>query len=78
MRLHGVRIVVDDLAAARRFYLPETPSRFLARPIRPGCRPAESFRTDDLDYPQELTRSLEADPDFKAAFEALTPGRRRG
>jgi len=35
------------------------------------------FRKDDLDYPAELTGMLEHDPTLKAAFEALTPGRRR-
>lgn len=33
---------------------------------------------DDLTYPDELTDRLDADPDFRAAFETLTPGRRRG
>ncbi|SMX50853.1 YdeI/OmpD-associated family protein [Maliponia aquimaris] len=36
------------------------------------------FAKDDLDYPEELTAQLEADEAFRAAFEALTPGRRRG
>ena len=36
------------------------------------------FKKDDLDYPDELTDALDADPELKAAFEALTPGRRRG
>lgn len=33
---------------------------------------------DDLDYPDELVERLDADPEFREAFEALTPGRRRG
>lgn len=33
---------------------------------------------DDLAYPDELTERLRADPDLAEAFEALTPGRRRG
>ncbi len=32
---------------------------------------------DDLDYPAELIDKLDADADFRGAFEALTPGRRR-
>ena len=32
---------------------------------------------DDLDYPAELVDRLDADDRFRAAFEALTPGRRR-
>ncbi|MSU88007.1 hypothetical protein GE300_00055 [Rhodobacteraceae bacterium 2CG4] len=31
-----------------------------------------------LVYPDELRAKMDADPDFKAAFEALTPGRQRG
>jgi uncharacterized protein YdeI (YjbR/CyaY-like superfamily) len=33
---------------------------------------------DDLDYPPELADRLDGDPEFSTAFEALTPGRRRG
>lgn len=36
------------------------------------------FPKDDLDYPAELADRLDSDPAFRAAFEALTPGRRRG
>ncbi len=36
------------------------------------------FAKDDLDYPDELTDKLDRDEAFRAAFEALTPGRRRG
>ena len=35
------------------------------------------FAKDDLDYPPELIDRLDADADFRTAFEALTPGRRR-
>lgn len=37
-----------------------------------------NFRKDDLADPAELTEKLAADPELKAAFEALTPGRQRG
>jgi uncharacterized protein YdeI (YjbR/CyaY-like superfamily) len=36
------------------------------------------LQNDDLELPAELTDRLDADPALKAAFEALTPGRRRG
>jgi uncharacterized protein YdeI (YjbR/CyaY-like superfamily) len=36
------------------------------------------FPKDDLGYPEELVERLDGDPEFRAAFEALTPGRRRG
>ena len=32
----------------------------------------------DLEYPAELVARFGEDPDFEAAFEGLTPGRRRG
>ncbi|AGT10359.1 YdeI/OmpD-associated family protein [Paracoccus aminophilus] len=32
---------------------------------------------DDLAYPDELSEALATDPELAAAFEALTPGRRR-
>lgn len=37
-----------------------------------------SFEKDDLDYPPELQAALDEDASLEAAFEALTPGRRRG
>jgi len=33
---------------------------------------------DDLAYPEELLARLKCDPELQAAFEALTPGRKRG
>lgn len=36
------------------------------------------FPKDDLEYPEELVDRLDGDTDFRTAFEALTPGRRRG
>ncbi|WBU64210.1 YdeI/OmpD-associated family protein [Paracoccus aerodenitrificans] len=33
---------------------------------------------DDLAYPEELQARLDENPDFRLAFEGLTPGRRRG
>jgi uncharacterized protein YdeI (YjbR/CyaY-like superfamily) len=35
-------------------------------------------KTSDLKFPEELQVMLDEFPDFKAAFEALTPGRQRG
>ncbi|HRM73107.1 MAG TPA: YdeI/OmpD-associated family protein, partial [Paracoccus sp. (in: a-proteobacteria)] len=36
------------------------------------------FAKDDLAYPEELVERLEEDSELQSAFEALTPGRRRG
>jgi len=35
-------------------------------------------KTSDFAVPEEFQSRLDADPDLKAAFEALTPGRQRG
>ncbi len=34
-------------------------------------------KTSDFEIPEELTRKFTEDPDFKRAFEALTPGRQK-
>ncbi|SPF77864.1 YdeI/OmpD-associated family protein [Pseudoprimorskyibacter insulae] len=36
------------------------------------------FEKDDLAYPDELTEALENDSELQEAWDALTPGRRRG
>lgn len=33
---------------------------------------------DDIIYPEELVAALEEDPELQEAFDALTPGRKRG
>lgn len=38
----------------------------------------EAVEPRDLDLPDELVDAFDTDPDFRAAFEALTPGRQRG
>ncbi len=35
-------------------------------------------KTSEFEMPEELQQKLDEDPDFKSAFEALTPGRQRG
>ncbi len=37
-----------------------------------------NFKKEPEPMPEELTEILEADPELKSAFEALTPGRQRG
>ena len=37
-----------------------------------------TFAKDDLPYPEELILALDENPDLALAFDALTPGRRRG
>ncbi|MEP1033035.1 DUF1801 domain-containing protein [Ekhidna sp.] len=38
----------------------------------------EMKETKEFHFPKELEAKFEEDPDFKSAFEALTPGRQRG
>ncbi|QSE98042.1 YdeI/OmpD-associated family protein [Fulvivirga lutea] len=38
----------------------------------------EYKKTSEYNIPEELQSALDNDPEFKAAFEALTPGRQRG
>lgn len=35
-------------------------------------------KTEDFNFPEELTQKFNENPEFKTAFEALTPGRQRG
>jgi uncharacterized protein YdeI (YjbR/CyaY-like superfamily) len=35
-------------------------------------------KTEDFNVPKELTQKFNKNPEFKTAFEALTPGRQRG
>ncbi len=60
---------IDALAPTLRAYLAEAMDKAAIRIDLPQ---------DDLDYPQELTDRIDADPEFSTAFDALTPGRRRG
>lgn len=60
---------IDALAPTLRAYLAEAMDKAGVRIDLPK---------DDLDHPQELTDRLDADPEFAVAFNALTPGRRRG
>ncbi len=51
--------------------------------VREAAEAAEAglkveFAKDDLEYPEELVDRLDADDGLRAAFEGLTPGRRRG
>ncbi len=42
-----------------------------------GAR-VEMTKSKNLDYPEEFIQALDADPALAKAFEALTPGRKRG
>lgn len=71
MRFHSVAEVAEKADALRGI---------LARAIaveQAGLK-VEFTARHELDYPEELIARIEADPEFADAFEALTPGRKRG
>ena len=70
MKFHGVDEIAE-LEAVIRAYVAEAVANEKA-----GLK--VDLPKDDLDYPEELVDRLDGDPDFRAAFEGLTPGRRRG
>ena len=64
---------VEDVTSA------EQPIRALIKDaIRVEQAGLKVEKSDELDYPDELAFAFDDDPDFRAAFEALTPGRQRG
>jgi uncharacterized protein YdeI (YjbR/CyaY-like superfamily) len=65
----GILAMEDTLKA----YLTEA-----AELERAGAKVDFAKDRDDIPVPEELQARLDDDPEFRAAFEALTPGRRRG
>lgn len=51
---------------------------FEAMEIERAGLKVEFKKTDEFPMPEELQQKLDAIPELKAAFEALTPGRQRG
>lgn len=70
MKFHGVDEIAEQEAVIRAYVAEAAENEKAGRKI--------DLPKDDLDYPQELADRLDGDPDFRTAFEALTPGRRRG
>lgn len=62
---------IDAMEGALRDYVAQAVAI-----AREGRKP--EMRADDIDLPPELEAALAADDGLRAAFEALTPGRRRG
>jgi uncharacterized protein YdeI (YjbR/CyaY-like superfamily) len=63
---------IDQLEPVLRSYLQE------AIEVERAGRKVEFKGTDEYEVPEELEEKFAADPEFHAAFEALTPGRQRG
>ncbi|SDI10043.1 YdeI/OmpD-associated family protein [Salipiger marinus] len=70
-------VVLTDLAQVAP--LADVLQRYLAEAVALEAEGRRvTFAKDDLDLPEELTEALAQDPALAAAFDALTPGRRRG
>ncbi len=69
LRFSSVRDVVEAEASIRYFVREAIKAEEAGLKIEAG---------DEPEYPEELVAILGEDPEFKAAFERLTPGRRRG
>ena len=71
MRFTGMA-QVEELAGVLRAHVQE------AIRVEASGRQVAFTASEELAYPDEMRRWLEADPALEAAFEGLTPGRRRG
>lgn len=63
---------IEDQKAIIQKYLEEA-----VRVEKEGLK-VEYKNTSEFEMPEELEEKLNVDPEFKEAFEALTPGRQRG
>jgi len=70
MKFHGVDEIAEQDAVIRAYVAEAIANEKAGLKV--------DLPKDDLDYPEELVDRLDGDPEFRAAFEALTPGRQRG
>lgn len=63
---------IEELEAVLKAYI------FEAIKVEKAGLKVELKKTRDFDSPEELQQVLEENPEFKTAFESLTPGRQRG
>ena len=63
---------IEELEAVLKAYI------FEAMEVEKAGLKVELKKTRDFDSPEELQQVLEENPEFKTAFESLTPGRQRG
>ena len=68
MRFTGVREVTEAAGSIRAYVREAIQVEEAGLKVEKGT---------DLEYPDELVERFNADPDLKAAFERLTPGRQR-
>ena len=70
VRFHGLDEILAKQDLLKRYILEAIALEQAGRKV--------VFEKDDLVWPEELSARLAGDPALQAAFEALTPGRRRG
>lgn len=63
---------IEELEAVLKAYI------FEAMEVEKAGLKVELKKTKEFDSPEELQQVLEENPEFKSAFESLTPGRQRG
>ena len=63
---------IEELETVLKAYI------FEAIKVEKAGLKVELKKTRDFDSPEELQQVLEENPEFKTAFESLTPGRQRG
>ena len=63
---------IIDLKATIKAYI------FEAIEVEKAGLKVTAKKTEEFNVPEELTEKFNASPEFKTAFEALTPGRQRG
>lgn len=70
MKFHGVDEIAEQEAVIRAYVAEAIANEKAGLKV--------DLPKDDFDYPEELVDRLDGDPEFRAAFEGLTPGRQRG
>jgi uncharacterized protein YdeI (YjbR/CyaY-like superfamily) len=63
---------IDDLAPIIKAYIYE------AIEVEKAGLKVDFKKTKEFNIPEEFQKALDVNPDLKSAFEALTPGRKRG
>lgn len=71
MRFTNLQEILDQESTIKAYI-------FEAIEIEKSGLKVEMKKTREYDIPEELQRKLDSDEEFKTAFEALTPGRKRG
>ena len=71
VRFTNVKQVMDQLDVLKRYV-------FEAVEVKKAGLEMKKKAISEYDVPEEFQERLDADPELKAAFEGLTPGRRKG